>query len=65
MNKKEVDKEKCYGHWFARSFYGECVDLNCKLQDICRSEAEMRERLKMDADRVVPDRRFCRSGDCD
>ena len=53
MNKKEVDKEKCYGHWFARSSYSECVDLNCKLQDICRREALMRERLKEDAELTI------------
>lgn len=55
----------CFGHWFQQAFEGVCVSCGCKIQDVCRIETLMRERLKEDAAYLEPDHRLCGSGNCD
>lgn len=65
MKTTKTEQPVCYGHWWSHAFEGDCVAQGCAIQDICRRETLMRERVKEDAAYLEPDRRICRSGNCD
>ena len=65
MKTEKKDGKVCYGHWWSRVFVDDCIGLGCEIQNICRRETLMRERLKEDATYLERDRRICRFDDRD